>query len=148
MVPYAREAFASSGLEERYGCSLRVARGVGEALPLADESVDAVVSTLTLCSVVDPAASLREIARVLKPRTGRLLFLEHVLSETDEGLARTQRALTPLQVLAADGCHLDRRTLQTVRDTAGFARVDAEMSTLDGFWYLSPTAAGFAVKGG
>ena len=147
-MPYAREAFASSGLEERYGCSLRVARGVGEALPLADESVDAVVSTLTLCSVVDPAASLREIARVLKPRTGRLLFLEHVLSETDEGLARTQRALTPLQVLAADGCHLDRRTLQTVRDTAGFARVDAEMSTLDGFWYLSPTAAGFAVKGG
>ena len=37
--------------------------GLGEALPLADSSVDAVVCTLTLCSVRDPAAAVAEVRR-------------------------------------------------------------------------------------
>ena len=149
MRPYARAAFAESGLPDAKlgGSTLRVVNGVAEAIPLADSSADAVVCTLTLCSVVDPAAALREVVRVLRPR-GRLLFLEHVLSETDAFLAAQQKALTPLQVTAADGCHLDRRTLESVKATRGFASIDAEITTLDGFWYLSPTAAGLAVKAG
>jgi ubiquinone/menaquinone biosynthesis C-methylase UbiE len=143
MAPYARDAFRRAGLGER--CTLRTVNGVAEALPLADGSADVVVSTLTLCSVVDPDAALREVVRVLKPG-GAFLFVEHVLSEDDAGLAAQQRALSPLQVLTADGCHLDRRTLDTVRATDGFARVDAELTSLRGFWYLSPTAAGVAVK--
>lgn len=55
-----------------------------------------------------------------------------------------QIALTPLQVEAADGCHLDRRTLETIRG-AGFARVDAEYVDLQGFWYLNPCVSGIAV---
>ena len=51
----------------------------------------------------------------------------------------------PLQVESADGCHLDRQTLSTVR-AAGFASVDAEVIDLRGFWVLSPTAAGIAVR--
>tara|TARA_B100000768_G_scaffold164754_1_gene166889 strand:- start:211 stop:366 length:156 start_codon:yes stop_codon:yes gene_type:complete len=50
-----------------------------------------------------------------------------------------------LQVESADGCHLDRQTLSTVR-AAGFASVDAEVTDLRGFWVLSPTAAGIAVR--
>ena len=50
-----------------------------------------------------------------------------------------------LQVQSADGCHLDRQTLSTVR-AAGFASVDAEITDLRGFWVLSPTAAGIAVR--
>ncbi len=48
-----------------------------ETLPLLKNSVDTVVSTLVLCTVADPGASLAEIARTLRPG-GRLLFLEHV----------------------------------------------------------------------
>ena len=48
-----------------------------EALELADASVDAVVSSLVLCSVESPAAALRELSRVLRPG-GRLVFIEHV----------------------------------------------------------------------
>lgn len=72
--------------------------GVGEALPLADSSADAVVCTLTLCSVRDPAAAVAEVRRVLRPG-GIFLFIEHVLSPTDAFLAQQQRTLTPLQVM-------------------------------------------------
>ena len=41
-----------------------------ERLPLADASVDTVVSTLVLCTVDDPERALREIARVLRPDGG------------------------------------------------------------------------------
>ena len=143
MEPFAQTAHRQSKLAS--ASTLRVVRGVAEALPLADRSADAIVCTLTLCSVVDPAAALREMVRVLRPG-GRLVFLEHVLSEDDPFLAQQQLALTPLQSLSADGCHLDRRTLETVRQTRGFASVDASITKLDGFWYLSPTAAGVAIK--
>jgi ubiquinone/menaquinone biosynthesis C-methylase UbiE len=140
---YAKNAAATAGLD-RLGHSVRVVEGVGEALPLADGSADAVVCTLTLCSARSPAAVLAEVRRVLKPG-GAFLFVEHVLSPTSELLAQTQRALTPAQVVAADNCHLDRKTLETIR-SAGFAKVDAEEFELSGFWILSPTAAGIAVR--
>ena len=43
---------------------------------MADASVDAVLSTYTLCSIPDVNAALVEIRRVLKP-DGALHFLEH-----------------------------------------------------------------------
>ena len=39
----------------------------GQALPFAEESVDAALSTWTLCTIPDVAAALRELPRVLKP---------------------------------------------------------------------------------
>ena len=119
-----------------------MAHGVAEALPFASKSVDAVVCTLTLCSVPTPEVVLAEVQRVLKPG-GQFLFLEHVLSETDKGLAEAQIKFTPFQVQAADGCHLDRRTLQNIK-AAAFKSVDSEYFDLDGFLYLNPTIAGIA----
>ncbi len=144
MASYARAAAASAGLlDEKRANSLRNVHGVGEALPFASGSVDAVVCTLTLCSVADQQRVLGEVSRVLRPGGGQFLFLEHVLSETDAVLAATQRSLTPLQVASADGCHLDRRTLEAVR-AAPFKRVDGEYFELSGFLYLNPTVAGLA----
>jgi len=121
----------------------RFVHGVGEALPLPDASVDVVVSTLTLCSVLDQRRTLREIRRVLKPG-GRFLFLEHVLSR-DPNLAKVQIALTPMQISVADGCHLDRRTLDEIETSGLFASVNAEYYELDGFWVIAPQVAGIAV---
>lgn len=53
MEAYALRSAKRAGLIEQ-GHSLRVKHGVGEALPLKDRSTDAVVCTLTLCSVLDP----------------------------------------------------------------------------------------------
>jgi len=124
------------------GSSVRVTHGVGEALPFADSTADAVVCTLTLCSVPSPELALAEVRRVLKPG-GQFLFLEHVLSETDPNLAAAQQKLNPKQVARADGCNLNRRTLETIR-AAGFASVDAKYFELSDFLYLNPTVAGIA----
>ena len=143
MSEYAMNGPAIDRLRSR-GHSVRNVHGVAEALPMADASVDAVVCTLTLCSVPDPSRALAEVRRILKPG-GRFLFVEHVLSETDRGLAAQQVALTPLQMKAADGCHLDRRTLEQVK-AAGFSQLDSEYFELTGFSWLNPTVVGIAVR--
>jgi ubiquinone/menaquinone biosynthesis C-methylase UbiE len=122
--------------------TLRIVHGVSEALPLEDNSCDAVVCSLTLCSVVDPQRSVAEIKRVLKPG-GKFLFWEHVLSETDPVLGMQQIAATPMQVQRADGCHLDRRTGETIRQ-AGFQTVDMNYLELKDFGFLNPTVCGIA----
>jgi ubiquinone/menaquinone biosynthesis C-methylase UbiE len=54
-------------------------------LPFEDESFDTVTLVYVLCTVPDPGAALREIARVLRPG-GRLLFIEHVRGEIPKAL--------------------------------------------------------------
>jgi ubiquinone/menaquinone biosynthesis C-methylase UbiE len=78
-----------------------------EALPFADASFDAVVSTFSLCSLADPALALAELRRVLRPG-GAFAFLEHGLAPEPK-VARWQLRLTPLQRVVGDGCHLDRK---------------------------------------
>ena len=87
-----------------------------QALPFADASFDTVVGTLVFCTIAEPLLALGEVRRVLRPG-GRLLLLEHVRWENAFG--RLQDGLTPLWKRFAHGCHLDRRTLETVR-MAGF----------------------------
>jgi len=87
------------------GIPMHVVDGRAERLPFADSSVDAVVSTLVLCSVSDVQASLAEACRVLAPG-GVFVFLEH---SRGRGLKRlVQSAITPLTVRYAGGCRHDR----------------------------------------
>ncbi|HEY7266975.1 MAG TPA: class I SAM-dependent methyltransferase [Solirubrobacterales bacterium] len=87
-----------------------------EALPFEDDSFDTVVSTLVLCTVDDPRGVIEEIARVLRPG-GRLLFLEHVRSDSAR-LARWQDRLhRPWHAFAA-GCNANRPTVELLRDSA------------------------------
>ena len=78
-----------------------------EQLPFADEQLQHVVSTWTLCSIADLAQSLQEIYRVLQPG-GTLHVVEHVLNRQSLNIQRLQHLLTPIQKKVADGCHLNR----------------------------------------
>ncbi|HSJ51381.1 MAG TPA: class I SAM-dependent methyltransferase, partial [Actinomycetota bacterium] len=63
MVRRAAAAVRARGLEER----VKLALGQAQALPFADEAFDAVTFTYLLRYVDDPGATLRELARVLRP---------------------------------------------------------------------------------
>ncbi|CAA6659922.1 unnamed protein product [Spirodela intermedia] len=84
-------------------------QGVAEALPVKDNSMDAVVGTLVLCSSPDVAPALKG-----EESSGSLvwyyIFIEHVAAQDGTLLRFAQRALDPLQQFVADGCHLARET--------------------------------------
>ena len=85
-------------------------RARAEALPFADSSFDAVVSTLVFCSIPEAAlaGTLAEVRRVLRPG-GRFLQLEHTRSG-HRPLDRVLDAIAPLWLRASGGCHVNRDT--------------------------------------
>ncbi|MFE6552411.1 class I SAM-dependent methyltransferase [Streptomyces sp. NPDC057746] len=92
----------------------RVLDASAEHLPLADDTVDTVVSTLVLCTVEAPDLALREVGRVLRPG-GRLLFLEHVRSRSPRFAAWQDRLSGPWRRFA-EGCHCNRATDELIRE--------------------------------
>lgn len=86
----------------------------GQLLALDDQSVDAALSTWTLCSIPDPVAAVREIVRVLRPG-GKLHFVEHGRAP-DPGVERWQRRLNGVQQRMACGCSLTHDMVAVVGD--------------------------------
>ena len=78
----------------------------GERIPLADDSVDTVVSTFTLCTIPGVVEAIRGIRRVLKP-CGQFIFFEHGLSP-DPSVRRWQERTEPFFLLVFGGCHVTR----------------------------------------
>jgi ubiquinone/menaquinone biosynthesis C-methylase UbiE len=60
-------AEAEKNLNELGVSNVELRRGDVAALPLADDSVDAAVANMVLHHAVDPAAMLREMARIVRP---------------------------------------------------------------------------------
>lgn len=87
-------------------------------LPFDDDTFDAAVSTLVLCTVPDPEAALAELRRVVKPG-GTFAFMEHVAAEDRPDRLRWQRRMDPVWKHLAGGCRLTRRTGQLI-EAAGF----------------------------
>jgi SAM-dependent methyltransferase len=78
----------------------------GERIPLADASVDTVVSTFTLCTIPGVVEAIQGIGRVLKPG-GKFIFFEHGRSP-DPRVQRWQERSEPLFRWAFEGCHVTR----------------------------------------
>jgi ubiquinone/menaquinone biosynthesis C-methylase UbiE len=137
MVPYLRQSAEQAGLH------MEIRSGTAEQLPAADQSMDAVVATLVLCSVSDPKKVLQEVLRVLKSG-GRFLFIEHVAAPRGTWLRTAQRWLRPLWRRIADGCHPDRETGDFIKQ-AGFSEVRYEAFRLP-LGPVGPQIAGGARK--
>ena len=100
--------------------------GDAAALPFAEGSFDAVLSTLALCTIPDLAGAIVEAHRVLRPG-GRLVLLEHVRSP--HAIVRlVQRALEPL-FLRFGADHLLRDPVAAL-PAAGFELVEIERRKL------------------
>lgn len=128
----------------RHGLPIELRAGTAEALPVEDGSVDAVVSTLVLCSVADVARTLAEVRRVLRPG-GRFVFVEHVAAPTGTALRTFQNLVQPLWTPLADGCHPNRETWASI-EGAGFADVRLDHFRLP-TGPAGPHIGGVAVRG-
>lgn len=106
----------------RRGVELDLRSVVGERLDLPDSSADAVICSLVLCTVRDPAAVLAEVRRVLKPG-GRFCFAEHVVAKRRTPTRWLQRAVRRPWAWAFEGCSCER-DLASVIEAAGFSSVD------------------------
>ena len=137
MHPYLKTAAADLSLE------IEIFAATAERLPAEDASADVVISTLVLCSVSDPAATLKEIIRVLKPG-GRFIFIEHVAAPEGSFLRRVQHLIRSVWKRIADGCHTDRETWATIQ-AAGFSEVSIEYFRVP-LGPVSTQISGYAVK--
>ncbi|MCH7500865.1 MAG: class I SAM-dependent methyltransferase [Nitrospinae bacterium] len=113
----------------------------GPRIALPDRSVDAVVTTWTVCTIPDPVAALKEIRRVLKPE-GRYTFLEHGLSP-DRRVARLQNLWNPIQKWAFGGCHVNREIDRLILNS-GFKMLDFKNFYMEGPKVLTYTYGGVA----
>jgi ubiquinone/menaquinone biosynthesis C-methylase UbiE len=113
--------------------------GSAEQLPVADHSIDTVLSTWTLCSIPDVRSALREIWRVMNPG-GRFIFIEHGRAP-DARVRRWQDRLTPFWARISAGCHLNR-PIDVLIEEAGFS-----LSTLDREYTSGPKPMAYLYKG-
>ncbi|KAK7859816.1 methyltransferase-like protein 7a, partial [Quercus suber] len=120
MEKYAQAAAEAAGLPLT---NFEFLHAVGEAIPLGDASVDAVVGTLVLCSVKDVDMALKD-GTVLR-------FIQNVLD--------------PLQQTVGDGCHLTRETGMKISE-AGFSGVELNKAFLSNASFVNPQVYGIACK--
>jgi ubiquinone/menaquinone biosynthesis C-methylase UbiE len=95
-----------------------------ENLALADNSIDAVVCTLVLCTVPDPQKILQEVLRILKPG-GQYIFVEHVAAPGGSLKRKVQNVLFKSWKCLFEGCCTNRDTACLLQ-SAGFSEVDIE----------------------
>ena len=117
----------------------------GKTIPLLDNTVDAVVVTLVLCSVKNPEQMLAEIYRVMKPQ-GKIIFIEHVAATNNPDRLKWQKRLEPLWRIIGCGCHVTRDTEQAMIQ-AGFQLQDITRQSMRGVPpIVRPTIRGSAIK--
>jgi ubiquinone/menaquinone biosynthesis C-methylase UbiE len=123
-----------------------VQAALAERLPFADQSFDAAVSCLVLCSVPDQAVALAELRRVLRPGA-ELRFFEHV--RASGGVKVRAQALADTSGIwprMGGGCHCGRDTVSAIR-AAGFDIKRCRSLGVGPAWMLTnPHVLGCAVR--
>merc|ERR1712135_192190 len=104
---------------------------------LGENSADAVVATLVLCTVQDVAAVVDSCFKVLRPG-GIFLFFHHSRDDPVKHpwKVKWQEILTPLTCRLFDGCHVNRDPIGIIQQ-AGFSSVQFEKYYPKGFMEIA-----------
>jgi ubiquinone/menaquinone biosynthesis C-methylase UbiE len=120
-------------------CAVRIVVGSALDLPFDNQSFDAIVSCLVLCSVEEPAKALAEITRVARPGAD-VRLIEHVRSPRAVAGA-LMHVFDPVWVaLNKHGCHMDRDTEQTL------ARANFTLDSVHPFQVFAPGLPAFPMR--
>lgn len=101
-----------------------------EQLDLDNDSVDSIVCTYTLCTVVDPRLALEQMRRVLKP-DGKLIFTEHGLANESK-IQKKQNRINPMWKRLGGGCNLNRDIAKII-EGSGFVFEEIDSMYIPGW---------------
>ncbi|PIN89972.1 class I SAM-dependent methyltransferase [Candidatus Pacearchaeota archaeon CG10_big_fil_rev_8_21_14_0_10_34_76] len=127
----------------------KIIRTNAEKIPIKNNSIDFVISTLVLCSVDNQEKVLSEIKRVLK-KNGKFLFIEHVADKKETFRRQIQNLApkTPWKFFS-DNCRPNRETWKSINNL-GFKKVQIEHFNLKGvnplIFIFKPHIIGVAQK--
>ncbi|RDY60759.1 class I SAM-dependent methyltransferase [Flagellimonas nanhaiensis] len=130
---------------KRNQVNIQILPNSAEAMQIDSNSVDAVVSSLTLCTIPDENKALQEIERILKPG-GRFIFVEHVGARKGSLLLKLQKLVFRPWFWFFEGCHTHKNIGETLRQS-NFSEVNIE-----NFMFYSPFVpittqiSGYAIK--
>lgn len=141
LEPAVRKHRSIRATARRLGRDITLHDDPAEAIPLPDAGVDAVVATFVLCSVSDPARSLAEIQRVLRPGAP-FVFLEHVGAPPGTLSRRLQDWWAGLRL---GSCRPNRDTATTI-ESAGFADVTYTTAVMRPLGTQVPVIRGTATR--
>jgi ubiquinone/menaquinone biosynthesis C-methylase UbiE len=85
-------------------------------LPFPDRSFDSIVVGFSLCTIPDPATTLRELHRVAAPHA-ELRFLEHVRS-AKPSMAHRQDRFAPMWERVSGGCRANQETARLIDESS------------------------------
>lgn len=131
-------------LKEKKFSESRILNTSAEHIPLPSESVDIVVGTEVLCSILDPERALSEIKRILKIG-GTYLFIEHIAAEEGTLTRKLQRLFKKPCGIIGRGCNPERETEKLIRE-AGFSQIEVEREHMPMIRIVSPHIFGKATK--
>lgn len=117
-----------------------------EEIDMPDASIDAIISTLVLCSVDCLATSLKEAYRILRPG-GTLLFMEHVIDDHPRTRA-WQKRIEPFWGLCAGDCRLTRDTDTAIAEAGFQIERLTEEKMIGAPAFVNRTVRGLARKSG
>ena len=86
---------------------------------IKENSLDAIVSTLVLCTIPNPEFALENFKKWLKPN-GKLIILEHIHSDK-KIRAKFEDFINPLWNIVGDGCNLNRHTDELIKEKGFYA---------------------------
>jgi ubiquinone/menaquinone biosynthesis C-methylase UbiE len=101
-----------------------------EEIPLNSNSVDTVLVTYTLCTILEVLHALNEMRRVLK-QGGELIFCEHGIAP-DENIRRWQNRVNPIWKRIGGGCNLNR-PIPNLIEQGGFQIKNMETMYIKGW---------------
>lgn len=96
---------------------LTFAKGYAENIPIESQSIDSILITYVLCTIVDYESAIREFKRVLKPG-GSFIFCEHGIAPS-KSVRNWQNRLNPIWKRLGGGCNLNR-DIPTIIKNGGF----------------------------
>lgn len=98
-----------------------------KSLQFPDNSFDSVIDTFSLCVIDDPQQAVKEMTRVVKPNSGRIILLENTLSD-NAILGMFQQITEPLITPFSKGCRWNVNVPQIAKSN-GLNLVEPPVST-------------------